>query len=401
MHRIIHCDTLDEARKALQAVGVSSQGIDVMAPKTLGDSIRLTSVRLGAANILKQEMLSLGGDAAVARGVVDGKADFSDVLLLGGLDKYRKLVRKLDYQRIFGLPEIQEFLKRAIARMGTLPTWNLLCRGRTLTLAPTKIMGIINVTPDSFSDGGRYNTPDKAVEHARQLLDEGADILDLGGESTRPGSDPVPTDEEIRRLIPTIERIRAFSDVPISVDTNKAVVLQAALSAGADILNDITALQGDPEMISLLREYPDVPVVLMHMQGTPKTMQDRPQYTDVMDELFDFFAERLRFCTDNGIAEERIILDPGIGFGKNQHHNLTLLKRCRELSSFERPVLIGHSRKSFLGQIYPSPSTDRLAGTLAVTAYAFEHDIPLVRVHDVRANRELLATLRALREVAE
>jgi dihydropteroate synthase len=401
MNRILICRTLSEAKAELAAIHVSSQGVEVMAPKAVGTTIKLTGVRVGAANILKQEMLAIGADAAVARGVVDGKVDTSDVILLGNPDKIRKLIHRLDYQTIFGLPKIQEFLRSVLPLMEDVLEWSLPCRGRELHLPPTHIMGIVNVTPDSFSDGGKYLDPDKAVEHARELIDAGADILDLGAESTRPGSEPVDEATQIARLIPVITAIRTFSDIPLSVDTTRAAVIHAALDAGADILNDVSALRDDPAMTSLLASHLDVPVVLMHMQGVPRTMQEQPRYTDVLDEVLTFFAERIDYCALNGIDPQRIILDPGIGFGKTTEHNLVLLKHCRELMSLGRPVMIAHSRKRFIDAILHLPPERRDNATLAVSAYAATNGIPLVRVHDVRAHREALTVLSAVLRTGE
>jgi dihydropteroate synthase len=398
MNRILTCRDLDEARTELHGVGVSSQGVEVMAPKALGAVIKLTNVRLGAANILKQEMLALGADAAVSRGVVDGKTEISDVILLGSADKLRKLIHKLDHQTIFGLPGIQAFIRRTLPLLETTPAWKITCPHGILDLRPTRVMGILNITPDSFSDGGKYLDADAALTQAKQLVDDGADILDLGGESSRPGSDPVDAVTEWNRIEPVLTGIRTFSDIPVSVDSWKASVIRRALDAGADIVNDITALNGDPELTDLLAGRPDVPVILMHMIGTPRTMQQDPKYDDVVDEILAFFDERLEHCARRGIDPSRVILDPGVGFGKTLAHNLTLLKRCRELLSLGRPVLIGHSRKSFLNGIVPNPPEQRLTGTLAVTAHAFANDMPLVRVHDVKANLETIATLRAVRD---
>jgi len=247
----------------------------------------------------------------------------------------------------------------------------------------TLIMGILNVTPDSFSDGGLHYGLEDAVTHALEMAEAGADIIDVGGESTRPGSEPVPLKEELRRVIPVIKAIREESDIPISIDTYKAEVAEEALLAGADMINDISALRFDEEMKDLLAKF-QVPVVLMHMQGTPKTMQENPTYTDVVAEISAFFKERIATAVEAGISEDNIIIDPGIGFGKRLEHNLEIIRRLAELKSLGRPILLGTSRKSFIGQITKAPVAERLEGTIASTIIGIMNGADLVRVHDVR-----------------
>lgn len=244
------------------------------------------------------------------------------------------------------------------------------------------IMGIINVTPDSFFDGGRFFDPDAAAAHAVRLAEEGADIVDLGAESTRPGSLAVDEKEELRRLIPVVSAVAKTVKIPVSVDTAKAAVARAALDAGAVIVNDVTALRGDPGMAAVVAES-RAGVVLMHMQGTPLTMQQAPDYGDVVEAVSSFFAERMRYAGDRGIARSQIMLDPGIGFGKLLHHNLDLLAQLRTLTGFNRPVLVGVSRKAFIGKIAHKPVEDRLWGTAAAVALAVERGASILRVHDV------------------
>ncbi|GIW78725.1 MAG: dihydropteroate synthase [Gemmatales bacterium] len=256
------------------------------------------------------------------------------------------------------------------------------------------IMGIVNVTPDSFSDGGKFYDEDKAVEHGRRLAAEGADLLDIGGESTRPGAEPVAADEERRRVIGVIARLK---DLTISVDTSKASVAAAALNAGAVIINDVTALGADPEMLPLAAER-SCGLILMHMQGTPQTMQNNPRYDDVVDDISRFFEERLRVCERAGIDLERIALDPGIGFGKTTEHNLELLARLGEFRRFGRPICLGVSRKGFIGRLLnPRPVEQRLAGSLAAVCHAALHQTAdIVRVHDVRETLDALLVLEAI-----
>ena len=271
-------------------------------------------------------------------------------------------------------------------------------RAGTLTAGPGPVVvGILNVTPDSFSEGGDFFDPGAAAEHAAAMLDEGADMLDVGGESTRPGSDPVSQEEEIRRVVPVLKRILSVRpEAVISVDTYRSGTAKAALEAGASLVNDVTALRGDPGMVSLIEEAA-CPVILMHMQGEPKTMQKEPNYQDVVGEVRDFLAERAEFAVAAGVRLENIIVDPGIGFGKNLEHNLALLRNLDALVDLGFPVLIGTSRKSFVGRITGvQEARDRVFGTVATTVLAFEQGATFFRVHDVRANRQALAVAEAV-----
>jgi dihydropteroate synthase len=264
-----------------------------------------------------------------------------------------------------------------------------------MTPDPFRVMGVVNVTPDSFSDGGQFLDPAVAIEHALELVSEGAVILDIGGESTRPGARPVAADEELRRVLPVIEGVRsAGAAVEISVDTSKAVVAGAAIEAGATIVNDVTALRGDPEMAGLVADR-GVDCCLMHMLGTPRTMQRDPHYEDVVGEVKAFLEERMGVAVAAGIGEERLLLDPGIGFGKTVEHNLELLRRLDELVALGRPVVIGTSRKSFLGRITGREVDERLAGTIATNVLAFERGARVFRVHDVAPVHDALAVAAA------
>src|SRR5687768_8268041 len=271
-------------------------------------------------------------------------------------------------------------------------------RAGTLMAAPGPVVvGILNVTPDSFSDGGDFLDPEAAAMRAAAMLDEGAGMLDVGGESTRPGSDPVSQEEEIRRVVPVIERIlSARPEAVISVDTYRSGTATAALEAGASLVNDVTAIRGDPRMASVIQEA-GCPVILMHMQGEPKTMQKDPHYKDVVREVRDFLAERAEYAVAAGVRPENIIVDPGVGFGKNLEHNLALLHNLDEIVDLGFPVLIGASRKSFIGRITGvQEARDRVSGTVATTVLAFEQGATFFRVHDVRANREALAVAEAV-----
>ena len=259
-----------------------------------------------------------------------------------------------------------------------------------------RVMGVVNVTPDSFSDGGRFLDPEAAVAHALRLAAEGADVLDFGGESTRPGAEPVPAEEERRRVVPVIERVAgAGVAAQLSIDTSKAEVAEAAIAAGATLVNDVTALRGDPRMAAVVAEH-GVDCCLMHMRGEPRTMQIEPRYDDVVAEVGAFLEERTAFAVAQGVAEERILVDPGIGFGKALEHNLELLRRLDELVAGGRPVVVGTSRKSFLGLLTGrAEPADRLAGTIATNVLALERGASVFRVHDVAPVREALAVAAA------
>lgn len=260
----------------------------------------------------------------------------------------------------------------------------------------TLIMAILNVTQDSFYDGGKYLLLDDAVRYAEQLVKEGADIIDIGGESTRPGSEPVSLDEEIKRVIPVIEKLAESVDIPISIDTQKAEVARQALEFGASMVNDVSAMRTDPEMVSVVKGY-DVPIVLMHMKGNPKDMQENPYYSDVISELKGFFKERINWAKANGVKEENIILDPGIGFGKLLEHNLEILRRLCEFKELGRPVLVGPSRKSFIGKILDKTPDERIWGTAGALAVAVMKGADIVRVHDVREMRDVANIVNRIR----
>lgn len=260
------------------------------------------------------------------------------------------------------------------------------CRGKTLGFgSQTHVMGILNVTPDSFSDGGRYLDIDRAVVHVAQMVSEGATLIDIGGESSRPGALPVSAAEELERVLPVIEAVVDRVDVLISVDTYKAEVARHALEAGAHFINDITALRGDAALAGVVAEK-QAGLILMHMQGTPRTMQEAPVYADVVSEICDSLQASVAVAESHGVAPHRIIVDPGIGFGKTVAHNLEILRRLSEFRVLEKPLLVGTSRKSFIGKVLEVPLTERVEGTLATVCWAIMQGADIVRVHDVMPN---------------
>ena len=267
-------------------------------------------------------------------------------------------------------------------------SWHL--RSRVLEFGPhPALMAIVNVTPDSFSDGGRFFSPRAAVEQALRLEDEGAAILDIGGESTRPYSEPVAVEDELRRIVPVLESLHGRIQIPISIDTSKAEVAEAAMQLGAEIINDVTGLTGDAAMVEVAVRT-GAGVCAMHMQGTPQTMQDNPQYQDVVREIAQYLLQRDRALQNAGIQPEKICLDPGIGFGKTHQHNLQLLQQCGEFHQLRRPLLVGHSRKGFIAHVIGNKERERLYGTIGVSLALARQKIQVLRVHDIRPIREAM-----------
>jgi dihydropteroate synthase len=278
------------------------------------------------------------------------------------------------------------------------PATRWVLRTRTLDLNRVArlplLMGIVNCTPDSFSDGGRYGEPAAAIDHALALVAQGADFLDIGGESTRPYSTPVTTAEELRRVMPVVEGLAGRVSVPLSIDTSKAAVARAAIDAGVEIINDVTGLEGDAEMSVVARES-RVGICAMHMRGSPQTMQDDPRYDDVLEEIFEYLRRRRDGLMAVGIDRERICLDPGIGFGKTHEHNLTLLRNCRRFHALGVPLLVGYSRKGFIGKLLGDPQRDRLAANVGIAAALALQRVQILRVHDVGAVRDALLLFEA------
>ena len=275
----------------------------------------------------------------------------------------------------------------------TCNVWKLKTRTIEFGRLPV-LMGIVNLTPDSFSDGGQHAGSNEAIAHALRLVEEGAGILDIGGESTRPFSEPVSLDEELQRTIPVIKKLASRTDVPISIDTSKSAVAQAALDAGAEIINDITGLTGDPHMVDVAQQS-GAGVCVMHMQGNPQTMQVSPQYIDVVEEVYGYLNQRLDSLSDAGIDIERICLDPGIGFGKSQLHNLELIAAAKRFHALGRPVLVGHSRKGFIGKAIGDPAANREAGNLAVTLQLAQQGIQIVRLHEIEPTMQAMNVFNA------
>ncbi len=396
--RVLDLSDPERAERELARVGADPGGVARMRDKAGFLAVRIRGLRPAAANILKQEMLSLGGEAAVARGAVDCSVERSDALILGTRKQIKRLAAKLKPQP-FGLSRLAEALRDllvpAAPRMLCWAGGEMPVGGRPL------VMGVLNVTPDSFSDGGEYYDLEAALARAEQMVEEGADIIDVGGESSRPGAAPVPEEEELRRVLPVVEHLAPRVPVPLSVDTYKATVARRAVEAGAAIVNDISGLRMDPEMARTVAEC-GCTVVVMHMRGTPRTMQADTRYEDLMAEIHGALAESVRAAREAGVEEGRIWVDPGIGFGKSAEGNLLILQRLRELESLGCPVLVGASRKSFIGiTLGIENPKDRLEGSLAAAVVAVMNGASAVRVHDVMATRRAVDLAWAVRRARE
>lgn len=386
--RVVAIETRSQAEALLKEVGVDPTGVRLMAPKAVFRAIKVEKVSCRAANILKQEMLAKGGEAALHRQAVYGEGE-TDVLLMGTLRQYELLIEKLKMQA-FGLKDLAAGLEQVLSVYENRAAALNLPGNRRLEIGPrTLVMGILNVTPDSFYAGASCMDLYGAVQYARQMVEDGADIIDVGGFSTRPGAVEVEPEEELRRVVPVVQALRSeLEDVPISVDTFRAVVAGEALKAGADIINDVSGLTLDPTMIPLAAEA-GCPVVIMHHRLGH-------DYRDLMGEVLGELRKRMDAAVSGGVDERQIIIDPGIGFGKDAEQNLTILRNLEQFRSLGRPLLIGASRKRFIGAVLDLPVDERLEGSLAAAVVSVCRGADIVRVHDVRATRRALDVADAI-----
>lgn len=384
--------------EAMASIGAHPGSLPIFAHKAEIIPYKLLGVRTPAANILKQEMLAAGGDAVVPTGCIVNADKYVEVLLLGTLKQYKLLLKKLEQMQYFGLKQVAQELQEAVEAALEPPVLHTtLADGRVLTYDKMCVMGILNITPDSFYAGSRVPVLDDVIAKAGLMLEHGAQILDIGGESTRPGSDSVDGDEERRRVLPVIAALRkAYPEAVLSVDTYRADTAEAAIDAGADIINDISAMEADKQMLDVVVRT-KAPIILMHMRGTPKNMQQSCQYQDVVQEVAVYLAERAQLLREQGVGREKIILDPGIGFAKDVEQNLRLMRDLHVLTSFGYPVLLAASRKSTLGAVLGGvPAEERLEGTIATSLQAVYAGAQMVRVHDVQANVRAIRTLEAI-----
>jgi dihydropteroate synthase len=393
--KLVKINNFNEAIEIFQKIGVDPYGINAMAPKTRQVNILRTAQSCKVANILKQEMLSLGADAAVARGSVSCSVKATDVLLMGTVKQIRALAAKIEKQP-FGLDSISRDLPVLLDRMSQ-DRYILKTARREIVLGErTLIMGVLNVTPDSFSDGNLYLDRQKAVERGLQMADEGADMIDIGGESTRPGSQSVATRREIARVVPVVESLAGKLSIPISVDTTKSTVARKTLAAGAEIINDISALSDDNKMTSVVREA-SAALILMHRRGKPENMQTgNLVYDDLMGEIIAYLRNALQKAVTAGIGRNQMVADPGIGFGKTYEDNCKIINKLEELKVLGLPVLAGTSRKAFIGKITGGEPVQRMEGTAATVAAAIMNGCHIVRVHDVAAMKKVAAMTDAI-----
>lgn len=394
---ILSFRTQAEAESCLKEIGVDAGGIKIMAPKTQLCLCRLNKLPIFSANILKQEALSIGADAALSRDALTGRVKHTDCLIIGSRHQIDKLCEKLKIQP-YGLKQAAAGLLHACFNYQRDKFILDLGRCKLDLSSHTHIMGIVNMTPDSFSGNGLYQRTENReqridiVEYAQKLVDEGADIIDIGGESSRPGAKPVSLKKELQRVIPAIKKISKKIKVPISVDTYKSEVARQALDSGAVMVNDITALRGDPRMAKIVSKY-KAGLVLMHMKGKPIDMQSNPQYHNLMQEIVEYLGKSIELACGAGIDFEKIILDPGIGFGKTLEHNFLIIKSLEQLKILGRPILIGTSRKSFIGKITAQPAAQRLAATISSNCLSVFNGARILRVHDVKESKQALAVI--------
>jgi dihydropteroate synthase len=394
-------DLLDELRK----IGCEEKAVSIFKKKFNTFPVKIIGVKTAMANIIKQEMISCKGDAVVHAKSISCGVEKTDVLLLGSESIYQNFCAKMEYQDYPSLAGLSRDLKKLIERFfNTIPSQKTR-NGKIINYTKPVLMGILNMTDDSFYDGGKYKTRDTALKHAEEMIKNGADIIDIGGESTRPGAEPLSMDLEMEKVVPVVEALSKNTGVIISVDTYKAGVAEESLKAGADIINDISAASFDPGMVEIIKKYSAV-IVLMHIKGTPKDMQKNPDYTDIIQELIEYFDAVITDLTQKGIKEENIIIDPGIGFGKKLQHNKAILRNLSAFKKYGLPLMIGVSRKSSIGMILSDaqdmksgvlPAEERLYGTLGANAAAFWNGADLFRVHDVKEHSDLLKVLHSIK----
>ncbi|SHE68392.1 dihydropteroate synthase [Marinitoga hydrogenitolerans DSM 16785] len=378
-------------------IHVDPNSIPIFKSKMEHYYILIEEIDVTSANIIKQEMLSRGGDVAIHKYAINHKIDKTNILLIGTKKQYDLLIKKLSTMNYWDIPKVKESLDKVFKNIKKRKWEYTINNNRNLSLGEnSKIMGILNITPDSFHAPSRIKSVEQAIEQAKKMIKEGAEILDIGAESTRPGSESVELKEEIERVIPVIKELRSeFSDIVLSVDTYKSEVAKLAIENGADIINDISGMRFDKNMVNVVAEA-KLPIVIMHIKGTPKNMQKNPYYENCISELMEYFEERIEYANKHGI--DQIIIDPGFGFGKRVQDNLNLSFNISEFRALGYPILMGHSRKSTIGNILNLPDTkDRLEGTLALTSYYALKNIEIIRVHDVQENYRVVKTIEALR----
>ena len=391
--RVLKLDTPLQIRKQMEKIGASTPGVRIMAPKAAFRVMKVEGLNFAAANILKQEMLSRGGEVVTSRDVYSKKESKSDALVLGTLRQYKELIRKLRMQPFKSLKALAGEMERSLASYGGEELGSLEVGGRLFSWgAKTYVMGVVNVTPDSFSGDGLGDDVEAAIAQAARMVEEGADLIDIGGESTRPGSQPVTEEEELRRVIPVVAGVRERTGAVIAIDTYRSRVAEEALATGASMINDVWGLRMDPQVGEVAARH-NVPLVLMHNRSRPKDAAQTErlggrylgvEYEDLMGDIIRELRESIDLALEAGVEREKIIVDPGVGFGKTVDQNLQLLARMAELKVLGLPILLGASRKSFIGYTLDLPVEERVEGTAAAVAVGIANGADIVRVHDVR-----------------
>jgi dihydropteroate synthase len=379
--REISINSMDKLVSVMKKIGVDSIGIEVMKPKGMFHYLNIDNLTNTQCHILKQSALSHSAEAAVNRHVITGKVEYSDVLLFGNEKQLKEVAKSLLNQQ-FKMEDIGKAILSVFDRNDD-HKWYF--KDRYIDLSKkTAIIGILNVTPDSFSDGGKWNSIDLALKQCERMIEEGADIIDIGGESTRPGAEFVDIQTEIERVMPIIDAVKRNFDIPVSIDTYKSKVAEESVKFGTDIVNDIGGLKFDNDMAGIIAKN-KMGCCIMHMKGTPRNMQDDPNYEDVVAEICDYFNESLIIAEDNGISRNNIVLDPGIGFGKRVIDNLNILNDLHDFKCFKLPILVGVSRKSFIGRILERDVNDRLYATIGSQIVSLINGADIIRTHDVRS----------------
>ncbi len=379
----------------MRKINCDPYGIEAMLPKMIHLNILLEGIKCNIANIIKQEMLSVGGDAAVSRSAVSCSVTETDCVIMGTAKQIQRLSDKISIQPL-GLSIISKAIKELLANVSKDLFILKTCRREIVLGEKTEIMGILNVTPDSFSDGGLFKDTDEAVEYGLRMTEEGADIIDIGGESSRPGAVPVPLKEEIARVIPVIKGLERSIKIPISIDTTKAEVARIAVESGADIVNDVSAMTFDNQMVNTVADT-GAGIILMHMRGTPKDMQKGDlSYRSLRGDIIDFLEDKIENAQMAGISREHVMVDPGIGFGKTQEDSVRLLKYLSEFNVLGRPIVTGPSRKAFIGRITGGGAMERIEGTAAAVTAAIMNGTNVVRVHDVKTMKKVAAMADAI-----
>ncbi len=403
--RKIEINSYKEALEEFSKIGATLAGQKIMSKKLFPIALKVKDLDVKAANILKQEMLARGGDVVTSRNTLISSTGLTDVIILGSINSLKSLAEKIRYQP-FGLKNLSLLLKDYIKSIED----NKLKEKKILIISNKKfdiekegaiIMGVLNVTPDSFYDGGLYYDYESAKKRAEQIVNEGAHIIDVGGLSTRPGSEPVDVNQELLRVKDILSFIKKNFDILISIDTYRAEVAEYAINTGADIVNDISGLTFDENMLEVIKRK-DVSVIIMHIKGTPQTMQKNPQYNDLIDEIYDYLYTQSEKAILAGVKKEKIIVDPGIGFGKNLDHNLKILSKIKDFCNMGYPVLIGASRKSFIGTLLGGVSpAERLFGSISAAVVSYINGASLLRVHDVKQTKEAIKIAQSIKNLSE